>query len=425
MPSSLTRYLLLVCLPVLGIGLTAQLLTHGRLQTLRMESGVLAGKTAGLVFREEMRSRAAKMSERAPVIVPPDPSVPAVAAALDGDTVAALGTISGELVLSVALPLDPEESDLPDSASPGARLRIRGLTETFQPRALSLLRGRTGHRAALYFRGRRVLAAPPEFAPDSVTAPPTSLEGDPHRTLAVSGGSGVLLPLNPWEGGALPLALLVSPPENRAESPLETAAPLLLLVLTCGLGALALVRFRRPGLSTILPLGVCWIILLSGVAKGEERFRDLRRGSLVRVLALWTEAGGPGDLTDLARLTGYQAVRIRDGDILLSTTENQDLQEAAARIPAPEPGFPGTGPLPEGAGSLIRGPRGLYGAVWDDEGALTVLLDVPARGSWGGLRLPLTVLGGMGSLPALLFLLFARRGREDHLVTETGRAPPS
>jgi hypothetical protein len=69
----------------------------------RLESGARFGQLAFVLFREEVGATSGELAQVAPILPDPDPSSAIIQAAQRGDTVAALRTLSEDLVFSVAL----------------------------------------------------------------------------------------------------------------------------------------------------------------------------------------------------------------------------------------------------------------------------------------------------------------------------------
>ena len=108
---------------------------------------------ATVIFGEEMGQQTAELATTAPLLESPDPSTPILSAALQGDTVAALGLAGPDLVLSVALAVGEEPGG---GGQPSPTLQLRAVTRLFPARSLKRFHGRTGLQVALFLRGTLV-----------------------------------------------------------------------------------------------------------------------------------------------------------------------------------------------------------------------------------------------------------------------------
>ena len=232
----LASYLLWVVVPAsLALGVArAQADRSG--ETRIVESGVRFGNLARELLMEEMGVVTGELASEAPVLLDPDAASPIIQAAAQGDTVAALGTMSGELVLSVALAevAEGEEGQ-----------RIRALTEPFSPGFPSTYSRALGYSTALFFRGQRVMAAPEDYGPEALDpAEPVASSQEP-ALLEGLGWSGVLSPLGGGPVSAPTLHALVGPVLPPPSSyGLSTSRLLLLLSAVMG-ACFLLVRGRR------------------------------------------------------------------------------------------------------------------------------------------------------------------------------------
>ncbi len=395
--------------------MAGHLLLEERARERRTSSALRLGRLATLLFREEMGDAAADMARRAPIVSTPDPTSPVVQAALRGDTVAALGTLSGEMVLSVALGERVEGVVGADSgaAGEGSALQLRAITEPFQPRAPTLLRSRTGYAAAVYLRGRRVAEEPPGFGPDLLPPSETALlPGDPPG-LSTPLGTAVLLPLDPRAPADAPVQILVAaPPELLPPSDPWREARLLLLGLASGGILLSWLRSSwgprgNRGASFLhllplaLPLGALWLFLLGGGAAATARIEEAQKREMIRVLALLMDRGEGRDLLQVAEASEYQLTRKGVEGAPLSTLPPGPLLESLLALPAPPPAFPTLGTVLQGGEPI------LFASLREEDGQI-LTLSAPDEGrSVRGLRVVLAGLGAAASLLALVFLLRA------------------
>jgi hypothetical protein len=103
MRSSLSRYSFLLVLPAVLALLSGFLLQERNAVSRSLESAERLGNLTAILLQKEVGGMAAELARQAGPLENPDSTSPVVQAAMAGDTVAALGTLSGELVLSVAL----------------------------------------------------------------------------------------------------------------------------------------------------------------------------------------------------------------------------------------------------------------------------------------------------------------------------------
>lgn len=448
MRPSLSSHALLVVAPVLVAAAAAFALAGSQRAALQLSSAVRLGRVTGALFRGEMAATAGRLTEGARPLPASEVTSSMADVARRGDTVAALGTVSGKLVLSVALPGEnPPGREAGESPSPPG---VRGATEPFRPRALHLLGSRTGMRSALYFRGNRVLAHPPEFGPSTLEeafeadAPDAPAPSSDRRSMPISPapsflsldpGPTALLPIASGGETPPPLNLLVTPSPTPAGGTMPWGPPLL-LVVSCAGGLLLAWQGRRYGgrlpvlASSALPVAALWIVVLAWSVRAETWVEEAETRDLIRTLALLEASPGEGGEAGLdgkepdrgkeregaspepegpAGAGGYEMARIRNGTVVSSTLPEETLERLLARLPPPPVAFPVTGELPE------PGP-GAYGAGGGGEEDLILLFRPERREARVASPMRLGALGGGASLLSLLFLFFARDPGRDHLV---------
>jgi hypothetical protein len=412
MRSVFLRYTLWVILPFAALALLTPGLGRRAVEDRMEGSPARLGGLAAALLRQEVGEVSGDLARRAPVLSAPDTTSPVIQAALRGDTVAGLGTFSGELVLSVALAeaATPEEGE--NEVGRGAGFTIRGITEPFPALSLASLRSRTGLGVALYLRGERILGEPetlgPEQLPPGAGVPP----GQRYVPFPSSREKAVLLPLGPTPTGQSAVHLLVAPSAEGAPTPhLLGAARLLLSGLALGLMILAGGLFRRTGggappkelllAGTGLPLLGLWLAFW--VLQGEIRTgqQDATQGELVRALALLKDGGEGLDVHEVDRATGYGATRTDPDGSTMSTLAEGPLLAAVETLPLPPTTSPVTGFLGE------EGSGRAYGSMIEDSGGVLVLTAPEEDGEPAGAWLLLAALGGLVSLLALGFLFSA------------------
>lgn len=385
-------YLLWVLLPVgAGVLLSHQLATR-ETESLAHASTSRIGRLATRLFSEEMGIRAGELVREAPILTNPDPSSPMIQAAQRGDTVAALGSSSGELTLSVAL-----AEGSPDS------LQLRATTALFLPTTLDLVRSRTGFGIALYLRGNRAAGAPRDFGPEGIGG------------LAPLGSA--LFPLASSGSVASPAQLLVGPTQTP-EAGWRSWRGWLTLLVAWGLGLLAWLILAPKGkgdtgpnlpllILTGLPLIVLWVSLFWMGERVETGAEELQRGDMVRVLALLKDGTVPLSPEDLTESTGFNLLRGEGGEMGAATLPPGPMVEELLALPLPPPTFPALGIL-EAEGEEV-----VYANLREGPGRTLTLVASSPRGTLRNLRLILAGVGGGASLLSLGFLFGAPRGKDD------------
>ncbi len=396
------RYLLWVLLPVGAGVLLSQHLATRETESLTQTSTSRIGNLAAHLFSEEMGARAGELAQEAPILTNPDPSSPLIQAAQRGDTVAALGTSSGELILSLAL---PEGS--------GDSLRIRATTAPFHPTTLGLVRSRTGFGIALYLRGIRAVSAPQGFGPERIQEPGTTPPSP--SPWEIQPGSA-FFPLASSATAASPAQLLVGP-SRTPELGLKPWHSVLVILLAWGLGLLSWFLLPPKGMEesgpdfrlltlTGLPLLVLWASLLWTGNRVEAGAEELQREDMVRVLALMKGGVIPLSPEEITGSTGFQLLRSEEGVIVESTLSPGPMADRLMALPIPAPTFPALGTLEEGGQEVV------YANLREGPGRSLSLVAPPPRGDLRRLRLVLAALGGGASLLSLGFLLGVARGRD-------------
>jgi hypothetical protein len=402
----LLGYLLWVVVPVsfaTGIGRAwADKAAEGRI----LESGVRFGALARELLMTEMGARTGELAGEAPVLTDPDETTPIIRTALQGDTVAALGTLSGDLVLSVALAEEAEN---------GLGRRIRAITEPFLPDFPSRFRGAMGYSAALYFRGERVLAEPDGFGPGSLGSRDLEVSSEEAFLLNTSTGPAVLSSLVGGPTSAPTLHALVGPAvSSPASLPGVPSRLTLLLGATFGglflmAGILGATERGRAGrgfrvAAYTLPVVIMWIGLLDTGQWLRTNDADFTRSELVRVQAVLSGLEPRLEPTRLAQATRFEVTRISK-EAVESTLEAGPALEALKEISVPASGPPSVGMVSSGTARLA------YAGARPDSGTVLVV-STPIGGESKTPRwILLVVLGAATSMLGLVFLLRNEAGR--------------
>lgn len=401
MRASFRPYLIGVLLPVGLAGLGAFFLTSRAGDASARASLVRMGGLARVIFREEMGQQTAEMATTAPLLENPDPSTPILRAALQGDTVAALGLAGPDLVLSVALAVREEPEG---GGQPSPTLQLRAVTRPFPARSLTRFHSRTGLHVALFLRGTLAAAAPPAFGPSLVQGP--RLEGRSHHRL--------VLPVAPSDQGDAPAQLLVESPGlmNGGPTSLQLFFLLCLPILPgLGLSFLLMALDRRGGAEpgkvaqiglTALPLVGLWFLVAVTGNQARSGAEQIQERDLLRSVALLKEVASNVDPNFVAEGTGFHLLQ-RAGDSTVSTTLTDEiLLDAAMALPPPEADLPTQGFLDSGE------ERWAFAAARVRPSEVLILLADPALAGPGRLDLHLYGIAGLASLLCLGFPLFRR-----------------
>lgn len=397
MRDSFTRYVLWVLLPLGLAGVTGHYLSLTENRALARESATRLGRTGVALLAGEMGKQAAALTREATLLTNPDPASPLIRAAMKGDTVAALGTSSGELTLSLAL-----------AQGTGDSLQIRATTTPFPGQALDLFHTRTGRGIALYLRGRKARAAPVDFGGEAL--PGISPAGQEIQEGIPAGG--VLLPLLEPDAGSSPARILVGPPGAAGAEP-RLWPTLLAVFLAWAMGGFTwrLLSPRRTGGGRVLvllsvtgvPLLVLWLLLGYLGSQVEGRADELLRGDMVRVLAILKDAGGLLSLEEVPGTSGFHVLRKGGEEVLASTHPPGPTLAALVKLPLPAPAFPTLGKM-EADGSRL-----VYAVMREAPGQGLLLSAPDTEEGLAGFRLLMGGSGGVASLLALGFLVAASR----------------
>ncbi len=382
------RYLLWVLLPVAAAGAAGHLLqTRESLSVSRASTHHLGG-VAALLLRGRMAALAGELGAEALEVPNPDPSSPLLSAALAGDTVVALGKVPEGITLSLAL-----------AEGPGDSLRIRAATAPFPQGPLELFRNRTGLGIALYLRGARGLASPPDFGP--ATLPP----GGSRAEGRLSSGNAFLPLAGPQASSSSPARILVGPPRPTQDTPGRRGWFWLLLLFWTPLGLWGADRTGPPAARRVpaltlngLPLLLLWALLFGITKETGETRDDALRGDLVRVLALVKEEAAALPGPELQESVGIHLARSRNGVLLESTLPAGELEARILTLPLPPPTYPTTGQVEVARGFFT------YARARTEEGETLTLLRPSSPEAHGRLALLLSFLGGGASILSLGYL---------------------
>ena len=404
MRSKFFSYFLWVLVPVATAFGLSQTLIQRTYQLRKLESGERFGRLTAVFFLEQMSARATELSLAAPILSDPDRSSSVIQAALRGDTVAALGTLSGELTLSVALV--EQEADSPE-------VQIRAMTQPFPPHFLTRLHGSVGYPGALYLRGQRVTEEPPGFGPEALPDGGSNLTAGSPDTLPTASGVGVLVPLGDALPAAAPLQLLIAPSLPALYTPPFWRGPGALL-LGAGLGIfvlLLLLREREPNgpsrinllslVAYVTPMGTLWLGLLGQGEKVDLNRGDFSRGEMVRVMAMLREGGEKLGHEAIAQATGFGVTRIVNEEVESTLDEGPPLIEVRG-LPLPPSSLPTTGVVSDELASFA------FATVREGPEQRLILTRPSNEEPLRRVRLLLAGLGGAASLLGMMFLF---RGR--------------
>lgn len=268
-----------------------------------------------------------------------------------GDTVSAMRPrASGAevMVLRAAEPGDP----------PGS-LRYAGAP---LPDAPLVVARAAGSRLSLYLNGRRVLTTRDSLGPDTI----------PRETLVALSAATEGLDLDDVDGALVALDRPVGLPPSVAVmvAPMTSPSPPIPLSLLLVVGLLFLFaavagwiqfgagqtgtdsgRRRSLVLVSLVPVLTALGFLVQSDRLFQEAARSGLARNLTRALAASSARGVVGSPKDLHELTGFQATRVRNGQVE-ETTLSEPLGALAA-LPAPPPSFTSAGTLTTSDGPSV------------------------------------------------------------------------
>ena len=281
-------------------------------------------------------------------VAPQDPSWERVSR---GETISAMRPRDGGaevMVLTAPVPGDP----------PGT-LRYAGAP---LPEAPILVARSAGARLSLFLNGRRVLTTRDSLGPDTLPRETLVALSAAPQGLALGGMDGALVALDHPVGLPPSVAVMVAPGTTPGPplplSLLLVVGLLFLFAAVVGWIQLGAARTRDDGgrkRSIVLVSLVPVLTALSFLAQSDRLFQDAARSGvqrdLTRALAV-SDARGVADSPEGIRaLTGFQATRVRDGQV--EETTLQDPLGAVAALPAPPPSFTSSGALTTSEGPSV------------------------------------------------------------------------
>ena len=410
----MVRYSGSVLLPVTIGVLTGLWITSFAFKQLQHETDFrIAASATDLILQEMGAARDALLDEA--VAVQPTPPYPApVEAALRGDTVVAMGSSEESLELTVAY---------------GDGTTVRIATGPFRPTVLELLPSIAGYRLALYLRGTRTVTTEPPFSPE-VLHPEVLLalarQAD-GMVLEADGATGALRAFQAVPGRPSDVAVLAIATEDTRIAAGGTTAPvtgLIVVVLLSGFAAWTTLHPRHPPESGAGPAErstlqwslVVLVPVLAGLAILLSLDRDFRRGAttnmrdqLSRAIILVEQVDRIGSASAARAITGFDAARLREGEVEVTTRDEPDLIDALGELRPPPPNFTSSGTL-----TVADGTR-FYSAARTPNGATLALIGPTMEAGLGRVRLRLGLAGLLVLLPPLLFLGLTEHPRSTSL----------
>lgn len=319
-----------------------------------------------------------------------DPQDPAWERVSRGETVSAMRPReSGAevIVLTAAAPGDP----------PGS-LRYAGAPLTEAPLAVARS---AGSRLSLYLNGGRVLTTRDSLGPDTLSRETLVALSAAAHGLDLSGTDGALVALDHPVGLPSSVAVMVAPttpPAPPVPLPLMLVAGLLFLFAAVAgwiqLGAAGTADGAGRRGSILLVSLVPVLTALGFLVQSDRLFQDAARSGttrdLTRALAVASARGVAHSPELIRELTGFQATRVRGGQVE-ETTLDEPL-DALASLPAPPPSFTSAGTL-----ATSEGPS-LYVALRLPGRGLVVVSALTPDGRVRAFRRALLmVAGGLGA----------------------------
>ena len=413
MTRALRLFLLLVVLPLGLVASVGSVLVARSTESAVLDARARMGGAAARMFRQDMAELAQALARDAQPIANPDLESPAIQAALRGDTVAALGSAGETLQLTVII---ADEIEPPRTGRPLGSARIRGDAMPFQPSFLQTLEGNTGYRSAIYFRGKRTAVSRDGFGPETLSESQLArLGSEPGGTSIRWGESeGVLVPVTGAQEAAATVAVLVAPSGTAeirwgSRALIATQAATLIVVLLVGWLILgrgpceAVSAWPPPrggvitsGILALILLGWVWTLLARMESTTREDVQELTSRELVRALSVAKADPARFSVTFVSEAWGFDATRVRDGQVEASSMETE--ADGLLLLPTPPPSFPISGEV-----SLGQEDHLYAGAELPDGSVLFVTLPTPGQ-ALDSLRFLLLVLGLAGVVPVSLYL---------------------
>jgi len=399
----LIRYSSAVLLPVAIGGVAGLWVTASAFERLQNEADLRVAASATDLILQEMGAARAALLDQAEAVQPTRPYAPPVEAALRGDTVLALSSSDESLELTVAY----GEGDM-----------VRIATGPFRPRVLELLPSIAGYRMALYLRGTRTVTTEPPFSPavlhpEVLLALAREAEG---MALELDGVTGALRAFQPIPGRPSDVAVLAMAEDETDLTAGAMTAPvtvLIVVLLLSGFAAWTTHHPRRPivhGTGALEHSALQWSLVvlvpvLAGAAIVLSLDRDYRqsaalsmRDQLSRAIILVKQVDRISSASAAAAITGFDAARLRAGDVEATTKDEADLIDALGELRPPPPNFTSSGVMDVADGTRF------YSAARTPDGATLVLIGPSMIRRLGNVRRSLGLAGLLIFLPPLLFL---------------------
>lgn len=365
---------------------------------------------AGLtLLRQDLGAATERLAQRARVVREPDPELPAVQRAQEGDTVATLDASGEDIAVTIYLGVRRADGSM----------QIRRAQASFTPSLLQKLEGIAGYEAALYLNGVKRAATDPTFGQDTLSTSVLERLSRERDGVALETGRGV--------GGAASLGgprsglaqvVVMAAPTNAARLPFprgffRSLLVLVVVVVAAGFfgarsskkqsGSRAELRSgTRASITALVPLATALSILVSSFVGFRTAIRQELDAGLARGLAIARGEGEQVPAPDIAELTGFDVFTVAPDGVERTTLRAgpdrvrvRRIAEAyqAAGGPAPVP--PSERPLPFAAQVLPDG-----GVMVLVSPALTDPVD-RVRSWFAGLAMAMTLL-------ALVYMVLAR-----------------
>jgi hypothetical protein len=413
MTRALRLFLLLVVLPLGLVASVGSVLVARSSESALFDARARMGGAAARMFRQDMAELAQALAEDAGPIANPDLESPAIQAALRGDTVAALGSAGETLQLTVII---ADEIEPPRTGHPLGSARIRSDAIPFQPSFLQTLERNTGYRSAVYFRGKRTAVSRDGFGPETLSESQLARLGSEPEGSSIrwAEGEGVLVAVTGAPEAAATVAVLVAPSGtaeftwgNRALIATQVATLIVVLLvgwLILGRGPCEAVSAWPPArggliasvILALILLGWVWTVLAQMESTTREDVQELTSRELVRALSVAKADPARFSVTFTNEAWGFDATRVRDGQVEASSVETE--ADGLLLLPTPPPSFPISGEV-----SLGQEDHLYAGAGLSDGSVLFVTLPTSGE-ALGNLRFLLLVLGLAGVVPVSLYL---------------------
>lgn len=302
---------------------------------LRVTSSVRVGTMALNALQDDLARSVDSLTAAAqPTAV--DTDDPAWVRVAAGDTVTGLRPRSSGVEVMVLLP--------GEIGDPPATLRYAGAP--LPPAPLTVARA-AGSRLSLYVNGRRVLATEDPPGPDTLPHETLVALAVSPRGLAWDGQAGVALTALDHPVGLPPSITVLVAPSTRPDAALPRWLLLVtgLLFLFAGLAGwiqLGATAEGHRGRASLLVVSLVPVLTALGfLAQTDHLFQRASHTassrSLARGLAVASALGRSESVADVRSLTGFHATRVRDGEV--QQTSLGEPVAGLAALPPPPPSF--------------------------------------------------------------------------------------